>query len=96
MSKLTRIHVNQHLIKANKAIYNHRVAELGVKNAKHIIGAEFPVLTVKDYTENRKGMTANIIGKDEVVVAQVVYRPDKPLPCGATVWIETRLEVEVM
>lgn len=26
---------------------------------------------------------------------RVVYQPDKPLGCGATVWIETNLELEV-
>jgi hypothetical protein len=27
------------------------------------------------------------------VVCQVVYSPDKPLSCGAKVWVETELEV---
>jgi hypothetical protein len=26
----------------------------------------------------------------------VVYRPDKPLSCGAHVWIETQLDVETI
>jgi hypothetical protein len=29
-------------------------------------------------------------------VAKVVYRPDKPLSCGAHVWIETQLDVETI
>ena len=29
-------------------------------------------------------------------VARVVYRPEKPLSCGAKVWIETANEVEVV
>ncbi len=27
---------------------------------------------------------------------RVVYRPDKPLKCGATVWIETTSQVKVV
>lgn len=61
-------------------------------NAK---GAELPVLTVKDYKQNRKGNRAVIRDKDGNEVARLVYRPYKPLPCGAKVWIETQLEVEV-
>ena len=70
---ITRIHVNQHHIKAN---------------AK---GADLPALTVKTYKENR---TCN-----EVVVhgpSRVVYSADKPLSCGAKVWIETESLVEVV
>lgn len=48
----TRIHVNQHNVRANTK------------------GANLPVLTVKTYK-------------------------DKPLSCGARVWIETEAEVEV-
>ena len=61
------IHVNQHVIKANR---------------KH--NASDPVLTCKTYKENRYGNTVEFSGK-----SRVVYRPDKPLSCGAHVWIET-------
>ena len=71
---LTRVHVNQHHIKAN---------------AK---GADLPVLTIKDYKRNRKANTA-LIQRNGVTVCKVVYRPNKPLPCGAKVWIETELDV---
>ena len=57
-------------------------------NAK---GAELPVLTVKDYKQNRRCNRAII--RDEVV-AKLIYSPDKPLSCGAKVWIETELDVE--
>ena len=57
-------------------------------------GANLPVVTVKDYKQNRKGNTANIM-QDGKVVAKVVYSPAKPLSCGARVWIETQLDVEV-
>jgi len=35
------------------------------------------------------------LDEDGEVVASVVYSPDKPLSCGAKVWIETELEVSV-
>ena len=71
----TKIHINQHHIKAN-----HK-------------GAELPVITVKDYRQNRKTNTARIMSQDGTEVATVVYSPNKPLCCGARVWIETELEV---
>lgn len=74
----TRIHVNQHNIRAN-----------------HKNGETRPVITVKDYKANRKTNRAEIVGTNGDVVAAVVYSPDKPLPCGARVWIETELKVIV-
>jgi hypothetical protein len=74
----TRIHVNQHNIRAN-----------------HKNGEDRPVITVKDYKANRKTNRAEIVNADGDVVAAVVYSPDKPLSCGARVWIETELEVNV-
>ena len=72
---ITRIHVNQHNIKANSK------------------GADLPVFTVKDYKENRKVNHVQILDSANNVVATVVYSPDKPLSCGAKVWIETECEV---
>ena len=72
---LTRIHVNQHNIRAN------------------IKGADLPVITIKDYKQNRKANIAEVIDSNGQVACRIVYRPDKPLPCGAKVWIETNLEV---
>lgn len=74
----TRLHVNQHAIKANQKDRGSR-----------------PVLTVKTSKENRKGNTAVILHPDGTEVARLVYRPDKPLSCGARVWIETDLDVVV-
>lgn len=54
-------------------------------NAK---GADLPIFTVKTYKENRKGNRVVIQGDSELV-----YSPDKPLSCGAKVWIETEAEV---
>jgi|TARA_R110002126_G_scaffold5746_7_gene30737 hypothetical protein len=59
-------------------------------NAK---GAKVPVLTVKDYKTNRKVNRADVVDEHGKIVATVVYSPDKPLSCGAKVWIETQLEV---
>lgn len=61
-------------------------------NAK---GAEKPVLTVKNYKDNRKGNRAVIVDSAGNEVARIVYRPYNPLSCGAKCWIETQLEVEV-
>jgi len=60
-------------------------------NRKH--GDREPVITVKDYKNNRYTDTAIIRDADGNEVARVVYSPDKPLSCGARVWIETDLEV---
>lgn len=67
----TIIHVNQHIIKANK-------------------GKETPdpVLTCKTYKSNTYAYEVIINGP-----CKIVYRPDKPLSCGAKVWIETEAEV---
>ena len=67
MGKRQVIHVNQHIIKANRKT-----------------GERTPPLTMKSYDKNVKATEISIDGK-----ARVVYSPDKPLPCGAVVWIET-------
>ena len=54
-------------------------------------GAREPVLTVKDYKRNRRAHQVEILGP-----SRVVYSPDKPLPCGAHVWVETEAEVRVV
>jgi hypothetical protein len=56
------------------------------KNTK--TGERVPVLTVKTYKTNDYCHEAHIEGP-----CKVVYRPDRPLPCGAKVWIETDSEV---
>ena len=70
----TRIHVNQHKIRANK---------------KH--GTNDPVITVKTSKSNTYGHEVIINGS-----SKVIYSPDKPLSCGAKVWIETESEVMVI
>ena len=70
----TIIHINQHIIKANR---------------KH--GKCDPVVTCKTYKSNDYGHEVVINGP-----ARVIYRPEKPLSCGAHVWIETEAEVHVI
>jgi len=57
-------------------------------NAKK--GATDPVLTVKTYKSNTYAHEVEILGP-----SRIVYSPDKPLSCGAKVWIETDSEVIV-
>ena len=52
------------------------------RNAKH--GTNDPVLTVKTYRANVYCHEAKIDGP-----CKVIYSPNKPLLCGAKVWIET-------
>jgi len=49
-----------------------------------------PVITVKTYKSNEYGHDVQILGK-----SRVVYSPNKPLPCGAKVWIETEAPVVI-
>lgn len=53
-------------------------------------GSKDPVLTVKTYKTNTYASAVTINGP-----SRVVYSPDKPLSCGARVWIETEAEVTV-
>jgi hypothetical protein len=46
---------------------------------------------VKTYKSNIYANRVKIHGDSEIV-----YSPDKPLSCGAHVWIETQAEVEVI
>ena len=47
-----------------------------------------PVLTVKTYKSNDYAHAVDITGS-----SMVMYSPNKPLSCGAKVWIETDDEV---
>ena len=55
-------------------------------NKKH--GTNDPVITVKTSKSNTYGHEVIINGS-----SKVIYSPDKPLSCGAKVWIETESEV---
>ena len=58
-------------------------------------GDDRPVLTCKTYNENNYANEAIIYGNDGEIAAKVIYSPDKPLSCGAKVWIETKNRVEL-
>lgn len=57
-------------------------------NAKS--GEREPVITVKTYKDNRYAHEVYVDGP-----CKIVYSPDKPLSCGAKVWIETEAEVKI-
>lgn len=50
-----------------------------------------PVITVKTYKSNIYAHEIRIDGP-----STIVYSPDKPLSCGARVWLETEAEVVVL
>lgn len=54
-----------------------------------------PVLTCKTYKSNNYAHEAIIYGEDGIEAARIIYSPDKPLSCGAKVWIETNNKVEI-
>jgi hypothetical protein len=58
-------------------------------NVKH--GTNEPVLTVKTYKSNTYAHEVKIHGE-----STIVYAPEKPLSCGARVWIETQADVEIL
>ena len=53
-------------------------------------GSRDPVLTVKQGRTNTYATAAEVLGP-----CRVVYSPDRPLSCGAKVWIETDAEVRL-
>ena len=70
---ITRVHVNQHVIRAN---------------AKH--GKNDPVFTIKSKGKNTYAHSVKVVGEMELI-----YSPNKPLSCGAKVWIETKGNIEI-
>ena len=59
-------------------------------------GTREPVITVKTSNPTRYAHVAIIRDANGNEVARVVYRPDKPLSCGAHVWVETQCTVDVV
>ncbi|MCJ8279780.1 MAG: helix-turn-helix domain-containing protein [Rivularia sp. ALOHA_DT_140] len=49
-----------------------------------------PVISVKRYNSNTQGFFVKINGPCEII-----YRPKKPLDCGAALWIETFASIQV-
>ena len=54
-------------------------------------GTNDPVITCKTYKSNEYGHEVNIQGP-----SRVVYSPEKPLSCGAVLWIEIDSDVVVI
>ncbi len=54
----------------------------------HKTGEREPVLTCKSSKGNDYYHEIEVNGP-----CRIVYSPDKPLPCGARVWIETESEI---
>lgn len=72
--KIKRIHVNQHIIKANR------------KN-----GESNPPLSIICGGKTTHHMSMKIRGEMEII-----YSPQKPLGCGAEIWMETKSEIETV
>ena len=74
----------------NNLIKRIHVNQHNVKyNKKH--NSNKPVITVKTSKSNDYGHEVDIKGK-----SKVKYRPNKPLSCGAKVWIETKEEITII
>lgn len=65
---------------------NQHVIKANRKN-----GVENPVLTIKTYKENIYAHEVEVLGP-----SKIMYSPDKPLSCGAHVWIETQADVLII
>ena len=76
---IKRIHINQHNIR-----YNSKNCE-GMR-----VNQMRPVVSVKTRSSNTYGVSCEVNGK-----CTIIYSPDKPLSCGAKVWIETEDTVVV-
>ena len=57
-------------------------------NKKHNLNE--PVITVKTSKSNTYAHEVEVLGP-----SKIIYSPDKPLSCGARVWIETEGEVKM-
>ena len=77
----TKIHVNQHKIRANSD---------RIKNDLQMTPEQLiPVITLKQTNHNDMGHQMEIHGP-----CRIVYKPYEPLPCGAHLWIETYYPVQ--
>jgi hypothetical protein len=56
-------------------------------------GKREPVITCKTYKSNDYAKEVEVLDESGNVSCKIVYSPDKPLSCGAKVWIETSNEI---
>lgn len=86
---IKRIHVSQVNIRAN--LRRRRMRESAAfMTVDEAFGEDAPVFTVQTSRGPIHGTAVEVRGP-----SRLVYRPDRPLSCGARVWIETKAEVEV-
>jgi hypothetical protein len=64
------------------------------KNRKY--NTKEPVITCKNYKQNKYADEVIIYGQDGKEAARIVHSPNKPLSCGARVWIETNNQIEII
>jgi hypothetical protein len=60
------------------------------KNAKH--GTNDPAIIIRDYKSGQRTHEAALM-VDGRVVGRFVYRPHKPLSCGARLWLEVDTDI---
>jgi hypothetical protein len=60
------------------------------KNAKH--GTNEPAIIIRDYKDGKRVHEAALV-VDGREVGRFVYRPHKPLSCGARLWLEVDTDV---
>lgn len=53
------------------------------------LGTKEPPISIKTYRDNVRCLSVEIEGP-----SRLVYSPERPLGCGARLWIETRAEVK--
>lgn len=55
-------------------------------------GGNEPAIIIRDHRGARRATEINLIVGDQIV-GKFVYRPHKPLSCGARVWLELDTDV---
>ncbi len=59
-------------------------------------GKRDPVITCKTYKSNDYAKEVEVLDGSGGVSCRIIYSPDKPLSCGAKVWIETNNEIRIL
>lgn len=80
------ININRHVIAKNRMLAQRVQAREISRELAEVDMA--PTISVKTHVSNRYTKLVRIKDASGKVIAQVVYRPFKPLSCGATAWIE--------
>lgn len=73
---MSKVHVNQHVIRHNKK-YNNALPACR---------------TQQETGASHYSMEVSIVDKRGDEVARLIYRPNDPLKCGAKLWIETKYD----